>query len=64
MYLLTHGVEGIMVFIFRDFYFPTYWAESEGRGPINRKIKTIMHETLCVNWFIAWEKFTYCNVTR
>jgi len=28
-----------MLFIFRDFYFPIYWPESEGRGPINRKIK-------------------------
>ena len=54
MYLSTHGVEGIMVFIFRDFHFSTYWSESEGRGSINRKIKieknkTIMLEKLCVN---------------
>ena len=59
MYWLTHTFEGIMVFIFRDFFFPTYWPESAGRGTIkgkkkSRKINNIMPEKVCVNLFIAW----------
>ena len=33
-----------MAFIFQDFYFPIYWPESEGQGPIKRKIKIEIFE--------------------